>query len=650
MKTIARLLIALAILFAAPAASAQTIIEYKSINELDARPSAAADAGRMDYDNFRTLTDRAPNFVTGFVGTPGINQDIDYTTPAWTNAFWTDSALGIDPLYLCRDNTNGAAVWQKVGDMLHADVVVVHAAGTRTPYKATADTDLARGVALTAAIAALAAGDHIELGPDTYQVAAQLDVAVNDITISGRGNATNIVFAGIVLDYAAADKCTLKDLIITGTVEVNGSDYFILDNVEIDATGQTYGVHVHTGSLAFRMTDCRVHDAGTHNLFGISKGERWLIHGCAIYDATSDNIHFDATGAAAVDNSIANPVIISDNHVTGATGIGLYVQGMHDTQIHGNTFERNGQGIHVIAPIETVIAGNWLERNTSASGDSAIEIHIADAAALGFGNSVASIDIRNNTFQGEWRNIEIQRDATFPASITIDGNNCFFVQATSPNAADAIVVNDFDTDWQLMVVNNKVYGQSYVGNTTQKNGIKLIGQSSPTSGKSVICRGNVVQRMRTGIWVEKLTDVVVANNQLSSCTYPIRIWTNSTVTYHDNHDFDSANDPAEDGTSTITVIGVDATSGDYHIDLPMRIGDGTNNVSTSVTGDVTFNGSAGFYPRVISQDAPPASGTGATQVAPGELIFWIDTNDSNKVYSVYNNATTVVVALHATAP
>lgn len=114
MKTLTRLLIPLAILFAATQASGQVIIGYKSITELDSRPAAEFDAGRMHYDNARVFADRVGNYVTGFVGVPGINQDIDYTTPAWTNSFWTDSALGTDPLYICRDNTNGAAVWDRM--------------------------------------------------------------------------------------------------------------------------------------------------------------------------------------------------------------------------------------------------------------------------------------------------------------------------------------------------------------------------------------------------------------------------------------------------------------------------------------------------------------------------------------------------------
>ncbi len=79
----------------------------------------------------------------------------------------------------------------------------------------------------------------------------------------------------------------------------------------------------------------------------------------------------------------------------------------------------------------------------------------------------------------------------------------------------------------------------------------------------------------------------------------------------------------------------------------LRIGDGTNETRVSAAGNQTFSGSAGFYPRVVSQDGKPAAGTGATQCDSGEYMMWIDTNDSNKVYGVYNNGGTVVAVLMA---
>lgn len=64
-----------------------------------------------------------------------------------------------------------------------------------------------------------------------------------------------------------------------------------------------------------------------------------------------------------------------------------------------------------------------------------------------------------------------------------------------------------------------------------------------------------------------------------------------------------------------------------------KIGDGgsTNYLSISATGDVTFAGSAGFYPVRLSQSAQPTPDT-------GELVVWRDPDD-NKTYLVYQDTT-----------
>jgi hypothetical protein len=54
--------------------------------------------------------------------------------------------------------------------------------------------------------------------------------------------------------------------------------------------------------------------------------------------------------------------------------------------------------------------------------------------------------------------------------------------------------------------------------------------------------------------------------------------------------------------------------------------------------------SGAFIPRRLSQEAIPASGTGATEIAVGELVIWSDSNDGDKVYLVYNDTAEGVVS------
>ena len=74
-----------------------------------------------------------------------------------------------------------------------ADVVLVHDDGKATPYKAAADTDAARGAALTTAWAALAPGDTMIIAPGTFQIAARLGVDVSNVTVRGQGPALTTI-------------------------------------------------------------------------------------------------------------------------------------------------------------------------------------------------------------------------------------------------------------------------------------------------------------------------------------------------------------------------------------------------------------------------------------------------------------------------
>jgi len=90
-------------------------------------------------------------------------------------------------------------------------------------------------------------------------------------------------------------------------------------------------------------------------------------------------------------------------------------------------------------------------------------------------------------------------------------------------------------------------------------------------------------------------------------------------------------------------FGIGTTSPDTALQVvgDAKIGDdNTNYVTIGTTGNQTFTGSAGFYPRVLNQTAEPAAGTGATQLDTGEMCIWTDTDDS-KCYFCYNHGGTV---------
>jgi len=76
----------------------------------------------------------------------------------------------------------------------------------------------------------------------------------------------------------------------------------------------------------------------------------------------------------------------------------------------------------------------------------------------------------------------------------------------------------------------------------------------------------------------------------------------------------------------------------------LTAGDGTNKTVISATGNITLAGSAGFYPRRISQNTEPANGTGATQIDVGELIMWYDA-DGVELWLMYNDTAHGVVGI-----
>lgn len=94
-------------------------------------------------------------------------------------------------------------------------------------------------------------------------------------------------------------------------------------------------------------------------------------------------------------------------------------------------------------------------------------------------------------------------------------------------------------------------------------------------------------------------------------------------------------------TDTDLRIYSNGTSGILDVATALRVGnDVTNYVNISATGDLSFVGSAGFYPRFLTQADEPAAGTGATQCDTSEMVIWKDSDD-NKIYFCFNDGGTV---------
>lgn len=87
---------------------------YKSMQVSDTTTGAA---GTALNNNFTETADRIGSYVEK-AGAPDVDDDINNATPAYENSVWKNSVPTPDELYWCLENTDGAAQWQKIGDML----------------------------------------------------------------------------------------------------------------------------------------------------------------------------------------------------------------------------------------------------------------------------------------------------------------------------------------------------------------------------------------------------------------------------------------------------------------------------------------------------------------------------------------------------
>jgi hypothetical protein len=91
-------------------------------------------------------------------------------------------------------------------------------------------------------------------------------------------------------------------------------------------------------------------------------------------------------------------------------------------------------------------------------------------------------------------------------------------------------------------------------------------------------------------------------------------------------------------------VGINYTGGTHKLSVngTAALGDGgtTNYAAITANGNISFAGTAGFYPRFLTQTDEPAAGTGATQCDTSELVVWKDSDDS-KVYICFNDGGTV---------
>ncbi len=91
--------------------------------------------------------------------------------------------------FLMSNGNTALATFEPINGLLYLKT----AAGGTTPYSPSADTDAARGTALITAVAAMAAGDELRLGPGTYDIGTTQLVLPANSAMLGAGERNTII-------------------------------------------------------------------------------------------------------------------------------------------------------------------------------------------------------------------------------------------------------------------------------------------------------------------------------------------------------------------------------------------------------------------------------------------------------------------------
>jgi len=328
----------------------------------------------------------------------------------------------------------------------------------------------------------------------------------------------------------------------------------------------------------------------------------------SIFDATDENnaLQIDGitilrTGASANDNVFLGEGVFANDDGTENVGIGYRAGYRNDTTGGGDEGDEN--------------------------------IYIGHQA--GYGNTV---DKKNTGFG----NIAIGRDALYHNT---NGYN---------NMVMGYKAGYYNTKGDhLVLIGNYAGAYNKEGDRSVAIGDQAMGRVNPSVDNTAIgsyagfgtlgfgFSSTVIVGYRAGYKLSNGSKNVIIGNYAG-------YWqtTNSNLLIIDNQDRTSA---ALELTNSLIYGIFDATIANQSLRINgeilgsngAKIGDVATNYSLFGTnGDLSFVGTAGFYPRFLTQAGEPAAGTGATQCDTSEMVVWKDSDD-NKVYMCFNDGGTV---------
>jgi hypothetical protein len=133
-------------------------------------------------------------------------------------------------------------------DQAPAACHIVHASGTQTAYPASADTNVARGAALLAAVAALASGEKLVLGPGMFDLGSTSSSKISlpaSTELIGAGMGLTVIQSSFVSSSSVlfvvsfASGCYIADLTVKAAAAASGAFVYPIGDGNATVTGVT---------------------------------------------------------------------------------------------------------------------------------------------------------------------------------------------------------------------------------------------------------------------------------------------------------------------------------------------------------------------------------------------------------------------------
>lgn len=261
-----------------------------------------------------------------------------------------------------------------------------HLDGSTSTFKASANTDSARGTALSTAVTSMIAGDSLQIAPGDYQIIAPLALLSNT-SVRGSGYSTHIYWIAGTADGSAS----VPKGIFTNADFTNGNTNISLSNLRVDGNGTNVNMPHSHGIVFIKTTQSKVQNCWFENIgkgtFVVGQCNGVSFQACTDCQAT-DNIAdntcagFSATSKSSVASERIS--LINNKSTTLSTGWGIDLTA-NNSVATANVILNAGDDALNIGGSNNVVSGN---RINGAIGGDGIALSLTASDNIVMGNSI----------------------------------------------------------------------------------------------------------------------------------------------------------------------------------------------------------------------------------------------------------------------